>query len=81
MRARKNQRYVDRLVRRHTESVIRPFEILGTHFQVVEANDPVYKVQISKGYETVGDGGEFLVRLNGERFEVDDDHDAKFWIS
>lgn len=105
VRAEKGRRYVDRLVDRFSEPVIRgllralshldrplcahwladvdlaatpleeiikPFELFGRCFRILSVNGDRYTVEISRGYDTVGDGGRFVLCRDGDDFVIDE---------
>lgn len=61
------------------EEIIRPFEIFGLQFRITSLDNDVYTVEISIGYDTVGDGGRFLIERDGDRFVIKESMEQ--WIS
>ena len=50
--------------------IIEPFQILGLDFKILGVEDHLYRVSIGSGWETVGDGGEFLIERHGDLYSV-----------
>jgi len=50
---------------------INPFEILGRQFRIISVDGDRYTVEISMGYDMVGDGGRFILVRNGDIFVIE----------
>jgi hypothetical protein len=50
--------------------VVQPYELFGIHFEVTEVQGGEFTVEVSRGYNTAGDGGRLVLERCGEEFRL-----------
>lgn len=62
------------------DQIIRPYDFMGLGFTVEAVEASAYIVSIGTAWGTIGDGGKFRVKRNGDQFRVDEDFESGHWI-
>jgi len=62
------------------DKILKPYEFMGLNFDFESVEAPFYVVSIGAAWGTVGDGGTFRVRRDGDQFRVDEDYKGETWI-